>query len=402
MAKKKAIVLIAVTSLMATVSAAAIIGVASVNDSNPIKASTVIENGEITFDATNVVSCTASSVADRYNILLEATTSSGNVYQLHIDNSPTQPADTYAGARIGSLQTYNDIESKIYMTSSFASNAKVFQKINSITVGSKSTASRTLRIFFNGQETYDSLTMAANTTSTFDISNSTTLGGKNARSFNLQYVTSYQTYTLAISQVTINYDCSSDYSDDTTLTSISLSGSQKTEFAVNEDFSYDGLVVTAHYSDLSSSTVVPTGVSSPDMTSVGEKTVTVSYTEGGITKTAEYTIEVVESALKTKYGVKVSSVVLSIDLSTNKYTMVDWDSTVYTLDFSYVISGSTITFTLEDAGDLSNMANYRLFDSSTKGATNSGTIVEGTSITIKTHTPYGTSTNRTFTTAYFD
>lgn len=365
----------------------------------PLRASSQITGGTLTFDATNVISCTASSDSGRYNTVLETTTSSGNVYQLHVINSTAQPAGTTSGSTFGNISTYQDVTSKIYVTSSFAPNAKVFQKINSITVGSNSTAVRTTRLFFNGQETYDSFQVASRTETTYNISSSTTLGGKNARSFELQYVSASN---LAVRSFTINYDCSSDYIDDATLSSISLSGDYKTEFAVDEQFSYDGLVVTANYSDLSSATVTPASVSTPDMTSAGEKTVTVSYTEGGITKTAEYTIEVVESVVKTKYGVKVSSTVLSIDLSTNIYTMIDYDSSVYTLEFSYVISGSSITFTLVNAGDYSNMSIYRLFETSTKGSTNTGTIVEGTSIVIKTYTPYGTSNTRTFTTAYFD
>ena len=57
---------------------------------------------------------------------------------------------------------------------------------------------------------------------------------------------------------------------------------------------YTGLVVTASYSNCSSKTVNPTTVTvSPDMTAAGSKTVTVSYTENGTTKTATYTINVV-------------------------------------------------------------------------------------------------------------
>ena len=76
-----------------------------------------------------------------------------------------------------------------------------------------------------------------------------------------------------------------------TLSSISLNTSNvQTIFDVDETFSYSGLVVTAHYSDSSSQTVTPTSVSSPDMSTIGEKTVTVTYND----KTASYTISVIE------------------------------------------------------------------------------------------------------------
>lgn len=77
-----------------------------------------------------------------------------------------------------------------------------------------------------------------------------------------------------------------------TLTSITLSGSYQTSFTVNDTFTYQGLIVTAHYSDSSAKTVTSFNVSSPDMSSSGTKAVNVSYTEGGITKTASYNISV--------------------------------------------------------------------------------------------------------------
>ena len=75
-----------------------------------------------------------------------------------------------------------------------------------------------------------------------------------------------------------------------TLQSIAVSG-QKTVFTVGDTFTFDG-TVTATYSDGSSKTVTPTSVSEPDMATAGTKEVTVSYTEGGVTKTAKYDITV--------------------------------------------------------------------------------------------------------------
>lgn len=78
-----------------------------------------------------------------------------------------------------------------------------------------------------------------------------------------------------------------------TLSSISINTNNVTTvFTVGDTFSYSGLVVTANYSDSTSATVSPTSVSSPDMSSAGQKTITVSYTESGTTKTATYTITV--------------------------------------------------------------------------------------------------------------
>lgn len=82
------------------------------------------------------------------------------------------------------------------------------------------------------------------------------------------------------------------------LDSITLSGTYKTEFKVGDIFSYDGLVVTAHYTNGGADKVV-TGyvVSIPDMSTPGEKTITVTYTENEVTKTATYKINVSEKVV---------------------------------------------------------------------------------------------------------
>lgn len=63
-------------------------------------------------------------------------------------------------------------------------------------------------------------------------------------------------------------------------------------YTTGDVFSTDELIVTADYSNCASSTVTPTSISSPDMSTAGTKTITVSYTENGTTKTATYSITV--------------------------------------------------------------------------------------------------------------
>ncbi len=83
-----------------------------------------------------------------------------------------------------------------------------------------------------------------------------------------------------------------------TLNSISLSygDSFKDQFGLNDTFTHEGVIVTANYAngykseDVTNSANV--SFSSPDMTTAGEKTVTVTYTEGGVSKTATYIITV--------------------------------------------------------------------------------------------------------------
>lgn len=92
-----------------------------------------------------------------------------------------------------------------------------------------------------------------------------------------------------------------------TLNSISLDTSNVTKsFTVGDTFNYTGLVVTAHYSDSSSKTVNPSSVSSPDMSTVGIKTITVTYTEGTIEKSETYNISVNAAKTLTSIGISVS------------------------------------------------------------------------------------------------
>lgn len=79
-------------------------------------------------------------------------------------------------------------------------------------------------------------------------------------------------------------------SENPVLENISLSGNYETSFFVNDTFSYDGLVVTAHYSDSSKRIIEKNdyNVSTPDMSTKGVKDVTVTY----LTKSKTYTITV--------------------------------------------------------------------------------------------------------------
>jgi len=95
--------------------------------------------------------------------------------------------------------------------------------------------------------------------------------------------------TTGGTSIKVNYT----YTPPASLSSISLDTTNvQTTFSVGDTFNYTGLVVTAQYSDLSSKTVTPTSVSSPDMSTTGNKTVTVTYTEDEVTKTETYSITV--------------------------------------------------------------------------------------------------------------
>ena len=89
------------------------------------------------------------------------------------------------------------------------------------------------------------------------------------------------------------------------LSSIALNG-QTTNYTVGDTFSFTG-TVTATYSNGATKTVTPTQVSTPDMTTAGDKEVIVTYTEEGVTATAKYTITVSVAAATKKYYEKVTT-----------------------------------------------------------------------------------------------
>ncbi|MBR3646926.1 MAG: bacterial Ig-like domain-containing protein [Paludibacteraceae bacterium] len=77
------------------------------------------------------------------------------------------------------------------------------------------------------------------------------------------------------------------------LSSIAISGTYPTTFHTGDAFSYEGMTVTATYADASTQDVTANATfSGYDMDNAGEQTVTVSYTENEVTKTATYDITV--------------------------------------------------------------------------------------------------------------
>lgn len=89
------------------------------------------------------------------------------------------------------------------------------------------------------------------------------------------------------------------------LTDITLNTDNvKKDFSVGDAFTSAGLVVTAAYSNCENKVVTPVSISTPDMSTVGTKTVTVTYTENAVTKTKDYSITVAEKPVVVTYTVK--------------------------------------------------------------------------------------------------
>lgn len=96
-----------------------------------------------------------------------------------------------------------------------------------------------------------------------------------------------------------------------TLQSISASGApSKTSYYAGESFSSTGLTINANYSDSTSTNVTADCTFTPNPLTAGTTSVTASYTEGGVTKTASIT------------GITVTArTLVSISVLTNPTTM---------------------------------------------------------------------------------
>ena len=114
------------------------------------------------------------------------------------------------------------------------------------------------------------------------------------------------------------------------LSSISLSGTYQIEFYKDDTFNYDGLVVTANYNNGTSKAVDNYTVSNPDMTSIGEQDVIVTYKEGDISKTDSYTITILNGHADQQVIDAALSELRSYfnELDVEDYTSARWNTMV--------------------------------------------------------------------------
>jgi hypothetical protein len=114
----------------------------------------------------------------------------------------------------------------------------------------------------------------------------------------------------AMADTTIEGDGETSISLTTTvpeLSSITVTPPTKTQYNVGEELTTTGMAVTASYADGSTKDVTSAAILSGfDSSTAGEVTVTVSYTEDGVTKTATFTATIVEP-VTTTYTISVSA-----------------------------------------------------------------------------------------------
>lgn len=133
-----------------------------------------------------------------------------------------------------------------------------------------------------------------------------------------------------------------------TLTSITLSGTYPTTFYEGDTFSHEGIVVTANYDDSTTADVTSEATfSEPDMTTVGSKTITVSY--GG--QTATYTITVEEKKGTATNPYTVAQAIAFINtLGTATSAEEVYVSGIISRVDSYNSNYSSITYWISDDG----------------------------------------------------
>ena len=164
-----------------------------------------------------------------------------------------------------------------------------------------------------------------------------------------------------------------------TLKSIAVS-EMTTSYEVGDVFSFDG-TCTATYTVTQggeaqpdeNKTVDPTSVSSPDMSSTGEKTVTVSYTDGGVTKDAEYTITVNEHTVTPgEYEVLLSNTLWGVESGSQDASLNSMSGSSHDIDF-YTTKGSSALY--------ANDAQTRFYGNGTSNATLTISVPTGYNIT---------------------
>lgn len=170
-----------------------------------------------------------------------------------------------------------------------------------------------------------------------------------------------------IQKITVYYESATPTPSEKVLSSIALSGTYSTTFTQGDSFSHTGMVVTASYTD--STTYPDTDVSDSenleftgyDMSTTGQQTVTVTYTENNVEKSQTYTITV--NAAPSPSDPQEGTGTINFGNGTGD---VNVNSASVTGDDSL---SNTWTITTEGTTSFTPNANYSQIGSSSKPAT---------------------------------
>lgn len=219
----------------------------------------------------------AGEYFDPTGLVITATYSDSTTSDISYSNSPS--AFTFDPSTSTALTTSDVSVSITYggKTTSQAITVSAAKVLNSISISGYTTS------FVEGDAFSFGGTVTAHysDSTTTDVTSSSTFSGYNMTSLGSQTVTvsfggKSQTYSITVGMGT--------------LSSIALSG-QTTTYQKGNAFSFDG-TCTATFANGYQKVVTPTSVTSPDMSTGGVKSITVSYTYNGNTRTASYDITV--------------------------------------------------------------------------------------------------------------
>ncbi len=271
-------------------------------------------------------------------------------------------------------------------TGAYATCPNSYNNVSSIVVSYCTNSSKgagSIKLSVNGTEVSESVTSSGGTTPRdleFDFSETTPTGAPIITvncATNSIYICGLTITHGSASYSGFSTDCTAP--DPCALTSISLNTTGvKAAFSTGEAFNSEGLVVTANYSNCSSKTVTPTSVSTPNMSSNGSKTVTVSYTENAVTKTATYSITV---SAPTTYAIrffdgstklKEESLIMGATATPptvddcDEYEFIGWHTSTLATD-------NTTSYTWVTDFTVSEAQNYYAVFSHTEGGGGGGT-----------------------------
>lgn len=212
-------------------------------------------------------------------------------YQWNITFSSNNASIANVADNTRLIRGYDDSKDFRAYTTSNGSVVQLYKEVE-VTLSSIAISGTFPTTFHRGDTfSHDGMTVTAtyDDKSTDNVTASATFSGYNMSSTGVQTVT--VSYTENGVTKTATYDIT--VSAPATLTSIALSGTYPTEFDYGAAFSSEGIVVTAIYDDETNKIVTGDATfSGYNMTSAGAQTVTVSYTENEVTKTATYGITV--------------------------------------------------------------------------------------------------------------
>ena len=200
----------------------------------------------------------------------------------------------WSGNGSGSSYIQLTSSSNYIQTSEFTQNGFTSVKLKARKYGGPSDAQALITVSWydasTSEETVLGTVAPTNTTLTdYTISSPNNPSGNTTGYIKIQCKGASSSKGSGVSQVTITYTTGVAK----TLSSITLSGDYPTTFTEKDEFSHEGMTVTASYDDNTTSDVTNLATfTGYNMNTVGSQTVEVSYTEGEITKTATYGITV--------------------------------------------------------------------------------------------------------------